>query len=134
MNLLMKKSKKSLALKRYWRRFTSAQRSLIRLAGPLPTRKRSSLELVTAKGLKYLGIQFVEQPTIAGFRVDFYLPERNTVVEVDGKYYHTLWNRPVTDLKRDSALVAVGYTVVRLLEEDLKLDPLGAIIKGIGDG
>jgi very-short-patch-repair endonuclease len=81
-----------------------------------------------------LEIEFVEQPTIAGFRVDFYLPKRNTVVEVDGKYYHTLWNRPSTDLLRDAALVAAGYSVVRLLEEDLKIDPLGAIIRGMGDG
>lgn len=98
----------------------------------MPKRKRSSLETVVAKSLQLLGIPFEEQARVAHFRVDFYLPSRSTVVEVDGRYWHTLWNRPATEPVRDAAIAAGGYTVVRLAEAPLRDDPLGAVMLGLG--
>ncbi len=122
---------RSKSLKRYWRRFTPAQRSLILTTPAVPPRRRSNLEYVVAKALVRLGIPFEEQVRVGSKLVDFYLPERSTVVEVDGAYYHALWDRAQSEPLQDAALVAAGYTVVRLKEAQLASDPLGAVVRAL---
>ncbi len=61
---------------------------------------------------------------VHGFRVDFYWPDANLIVEVDG--YHTHGSRLAfeSDRRRDQVHIAAGYVVLRitwyqLLEESL---------------
>ena len=52
--------------------------------------------------------------------VDFYIPEINTVIEVDGDYWHGTEKQQNKDKSRDAYLSACGIKVVRVKECDLK--------------
>jgi very-short-patch-repair endonuclease len=53
------------------------------------------------------------QQRVAGFRVDFFWPERQLVVETDGLRYHRTAAQQSKDRHRDRALIAAGFTVLR---------------------
>jgi len=59
------------------------------------------------ENIKYLPQHIIDDK----FVVDFFLPERNTVVEMDGYWHKT---RPQRDDERAAALQRLGYTVVRI--------------------
>ena len=48
----------------------------------------SKLEFTFADILTGLGIEFVHQYEVEGFNYDFYIPSKNTLIEVDGDYWH----------------------------------------------
>ena len=48
----------------------------------------SKLEFTFADILTGLGIEFVHQYEVEGFDYDFYIPEKNILIEVDGDYWH----------------------------------------------
>lgn len=52
--------------------------------------KRSSLEIATSNRLKYLNIKFVEQFPIGMYLWDFFLPDHNLLIDVNGEYWHGL--------------------------------------------
>jgi very-short-patch-repair endonuclease len=48
----------------------------------------SKLEFTFADILTGLGIEFVHQYEVDGFNYDFYIPDKNILIEVDGDYWH----------------------------------------------
>lgn len=48
----------------------------------------SKLEFSFADILTGLGIEFVHQFHVEGFDYDFYIPEKNLLIEIDGDYWH----------------------------------------------
>ena len=64
------------------------------------------------RGKQILGIQFYRQKPIGNYIVDFYAPEAQLVVELDGSR-HFLENQIVKDKQRDHYLQSKGLTVIR---------------------
>ena len=82
------------------------------LANASPT--RSELEDVTAEFLRRQGIQFESNFPLAGWEVDFWIPERNLVIEMDSARFHDNALQRATDERKQAALEAAGHRVQRL--------------------
>lgn len=73
-----------------------------------------------ARALIEYQVNFKEQVWIGPYCVDFLLPEMDTVVEVDGLYWHK--GRGAKDDAKDRYLRGCGYHVYRWKEEAVKAD------------
>ena len=60
----------------------------------------SPIEEILAGELKRRKINFVTQKQIGRYRVDFFFPESNLIVETDGKKWHGTEEQIAYDLKR----------------------------------
>jgi very-short-patch-repair endonuclease len=69
-----------------------------------------------------------------GLEVDAYWPAHRLIVEVDGCRYHATRQAFERDRKKDAALTAAGYRVVRITWRRLRYEPysvsaqLGALL------
>jgi very-short-patch-repair endonuclease len=54
--------------------------------------------------------------------VDFFVPDRNLVIEVDGDYWHSFPEQIAKDQRRDAYLTKIGLRVVRVRERDINTD------------
>jgi very-short-patch-repair endonuclease len=77
------------------------------------------------QGLRSLGINGYHSSS--NWIVDFYLPDNNIVLEVDGKYWHSLPKMKVRDHIKDKYLTKWGYTVIRLCEDDIRRDVVSTL-------
>ena len=59
------------------------------------------------------------QHNIENFIVDFYIAEKKTVIEIDGRQ-HTLPEHEEADKLRDNCLAFWGITVLRYTNEDIR--------------
>jgi len=113
------------------RRQSSQHRAqvLVNHAGEMrfaPTRSEERLWRALSGGK--LGVGFKRQVTLGGrFVVDFLASQAKLVVEVDGAYHR---RRVAADARRDRALRALGYRVLRL-DADLVLHDLPAVLRCI---
>jgi very-short-patch-repair endonuclease len=64
---------------------------------------------------------------VAGWEVDAFWPASRLVVEVDGYAYHGNRAAFERDRRKDAALVAAGYTVIRITWRQLKDEPLAVV-------
>jgi very-short-patch-repair endonuclease len=64
---------------------------------------------------------------LAGWEVDAFWPASRLVVEVDGYAYHGNRAAFERDRRKDAALVAAGYTVIRITWRQLKDEPLAVV-------
>lgn len=83
-------------------------------------------------GVKY--IQQFEAKSIGRF-YDFYLPESQVLIEVDGSYWHSdprIYEKPMNviqkrnkrvDKIKDVWALANGYVLIRIWESDIRKDP-----------
>jgi len=67
------------------------------------------------------GTRFRRQHPIAGYVADFYCPEAQLIVEIDGEA-HNRSDRPARDLMRDAALNDLGLTVLRIPAAEVLAD------------
>ena len=99
--------------------------------------KDTKCELTVAHMLSLNGIIFIKQFHVPRFYCDFYLPDYNLIIEVDGDYWHAnpskysandfigpkklfahqIWAR---DLYKKQKLEELGYQVMSIWESDLK--------------
>ncbi|HYH60051.1 MAG TPA: DUF559 domain-containing protein [Thermoleophilaceae bacterium] len=63
------------------------------------------------------------QASLHGFRVDFYWPTLDLVVETDGLRYHRTPTQQARDRVRDQALTAAGLTVLRFTHAQVRYEP-----------
>lgn len=76
-------------------------------------------ERAMGRFLAMLGIEANAQHPFPGIGVvDFYVPSGALVVEVDGKYWHSMPGRRESDRRRDAALHNLGIAVVRVPAEE----------------
>ena len=68
-------------------------------------------------GIKYEFQKIIEFPKYF-YKVDFYLPLYNTVIEVDGKWCHNYPNGTSKDKLKIENLENVGYRVLRFWEDE----------------
>jgi very-short-patch-repair endonuclease len=60
---------------------------------------------------------------VAGWEVDAFWPAHNLIVEVDGYRYHRTREAFERDRRKDAALTAAGYTVIRITWRRLTNEP-----------
>ena len=65
--------------------------------------------------LKKAKVPYKKQVKIGHYRVDFFL-EDGTIVECDGKYFHTVRRNTERETKRDDYLLGLGYKMAHLTE------------------
>jgi very-short-patch-repair endonuclease len=63
------------------------------------------------------------QQWVNGFRVDFYWPELELIVETDGLRYHRTPAQQAEDRLRDQAHAAAGFTPLRFTRAQVRFDP-----------
>lgn len=90
--------------------------------------KDTSIELKTEEALKILGVEYIKQYDVPEIlTVDFYLPEHNLIIEVDGCYWHNCpehypnnhKKKRGIDLVRTEMMRLSGYKVLRIWEHDI---------------
>lgn len=70
-----------------------------------------------ANRLRSMGM--VGQHRIAGYRVDFAIPKKRIVIEIDGYGYHTGRRKFAADAIRQRRIQKAGWTVIRLSGADV---------------
>ena len=61
---------------------------------------------------------------VAGYEVDAYWPAHRLIVEVDGYAFHRTREAFERDRRKDAALQAAGYRIVRITYRRLRDEPL----------
>lgn len=89
----------------------------------------SSIEKMVRSVLESLGVEFVRQHPIGRYIADFYVPDKNLVIECDGEYWHSIDGRPDRDARRDRWMLARGYKVLRLGEREIRAGKSFEILK-----
>lgn len=79
----------------------------------------SSLELLVRQQLERLNEPFQQEMRVGKFRMDFFLPKRNLVIECDGEYWHMQKNAKLRDKRKDKFLKSLGYNILRLSGQDI---------------
>jgi very-short-patch-repair endonuclease len=87
-------------------------------------RKESSIEKIMRGWLEKFNIEFIEQYYInlensTWTRVDFYIPELNICLYVDGNYWHSLPERQESDIRINKALEEMRYKIIRMTETEI---------------
>lgn len=81
----------------------------------------NNLEKIVYDELKRRGIIFETERKINNkFVVDVYIPKSNTIIEIDGKYWHGLENIVIKDKSENAYLTKCGFNLIRLSENDVK--------------
>jgi len=98
----------------------TSSRALEERAARFQRKSATWIELAVRDALTAAGVAFLFQHPINRWMVDFFLPEKNLILECDGDYWHSLPGRKERDEKRDQDLAALGYRVVHLPEHRIK--------------
>lgn len=80
----------------------------------------SSIEIMVKDVLEQLGENYHHQYGIGKFLVDFYLPERNLVIEADGEYWHSLERGKARDARKNQYMQEKHINIARLKESDIR--------------
>lgn len=84
-------------------------------------------EQLTRKALDQLGEIYQSQMVIGFYTVDFLLPFRTTVIEVDGRWWHDNPTARRRDKAKTTYLTNRHFRVIRVPENAIRQDAVGAI-------
>jgi very-short-patch-repair endonuclease len=68
-------------------------------------------------------VEFRRQHPIAGYIVDFYCVELKLAIELDGRG-HAEFAAEIYDVDRDCELSKLGVTMIRIINEDVRKEPV----------
>jgi very-short-patch-repair endonuclease len=85
---------------------------------------KTSIELKLAELLSKIGIDYVEQFKVGKYIVDFYIPEKNILIEADGNYWHDKKEKIGKRQIRDLFLIKQGYNLYHLGQDTILSDKL----------
>lgn len=80
--------------------------------------KPSSIELTIRAVLDGVGVPYFPAYPIGPYAADIYVPSHRLVIECDGTYWHR--NSAEKDKARDMYMIGLGYSVLRLPEQDIR--------------
>lgn len=88
----------------------------------------SGIERITRKALEKWKVNFkqeypIERPKGKPFLFDFYIPDGNLLIEVDGIYWHREANDRDTDARKTAYAEKKGYAVERIPEDVIRESP-----------
>jgi very-short-patch-repair endonuclease len=107
------------------RKGTRALRALLD-DGPAITRSEAERLMLKLIGRANLPKPITNAP-VSGYTVDFLWPAQRLIMEVDGFAFHGHRHAFERDRKRDAALTAAGYRVIRVTWRQLTTEPLEVI-------
>ena len=115
-------------------------RDLVAVRGHEEVLSESELESRVLRLLRGVGFPLPKQQVAVQLRdrpgrVDFFYPEANLVIEVDGRRWHAGRKPEIRDRRRDHSLVLGGKRVLRFTWEDVVLEPeyfLGVVGEALG--
>ena len=93
--------------------------------------RRSSIEIITEAWLTERGETFDVQRQIGPWLVDFYLPERNLIIEVDGDYWHRKPKIMVKDRQKNGWMHHNGYRIARIWEKAVRAADFSSIVSAL---
>jgi very-short-patch-repair endonuclease len=79
---------------------------------------------IRIRGRRLGGFKFVRQEPIDRYYVDFVCRERRLIIELDGGQH----SESPEDRQRDSELLALGYRVIRIWNNDV-IENLGGVLQ-----
>jgi very-short-patch-repair endonuclease len=84
---------------------------------------RTSIEVKMAEELEARDVDYVEQYVLGDkFRLDFFLPAYEIVIECDGNYWHTREDVVKRDARKNAYIAACGFKLFRFWETDINED------------
>lgn len=123
---------KSISQSRYW---TNERREYYRKlsnTGVIGVHRQSdwkyhttSIEIKFMEVCKQYGIEYKRQYPIEkyGHQYDFYIPEVNLLVEMDGEYFHNMEKQKIKDIQQVDKSIELGYNIIRITDKELKNEP-----------
>ena len=81
-----------------------------------PTRAEKKIWYEVLSSRQLLGYRFLRQRSIGPYIVDFFSPDLNLIIEVDG-VSHTFSDVQVNDIKREEWLISKGFKIVRYIDD-----------------
>jgi len=85
----------------------------------MKSRLETTIERLMKEFLIKQGIKFEQEYKIGKYWVDFYVPEMNLCIEVDGNYWHSLEKQVERDKRKDDFLRELGYNILRIKEDEI---------------
>jgi len=83
-------------------------------------------ERMVREELTRRGIIFIQEKALRlGFVADFFIPDKNLLIEVDGEHWHIKGNK--RDGFRDYMIRRGGYKIIRIREKDIYANVLKCI-------
>ena len=76
-------------------------------------------ELAVESQLKQMSVRFEKQKRIKSKQFDFYLPDYNMLIEVDGEYWHSLPKAVKNDKFKNNLAKNERYKLTRIWAEDV---------------
>lgn len=128
------KAKMAEARRVWWERLTPEQRIERTRRGLIAAGTAaagSSLEVTVAAVLDRLGIPYTTHQPFGPYFPDFKLLDRKAILECDGEYWHNLPHMQAHDARRDGWFTAKGWQVIRLPEQAIRRDALGAVCEAL---
>jgi very-short-patch-repair endonuclease len=86
----------------------------------MKSRLETTPEKVVRHFLDSVGANYIQEYKIGRFWADFYLPDYNAVIEVDGDYWHSLPSVKEKDTRKDKFLKLNGIIVIHIKECELR--------------
>lgn len=82
----------------------------------------TSIEIALGAALAQAGIATVREMQHGRFNIDLAIPADMIAIEADGRYWHSLPKQMAADARKDAALAAAGWTVLRFGEDQINDD------------
>ena len=82
----------------------------------------TSIELALESALAQVGIVTVREMKSGRFSIDLAIPTAKIAIEADGTYWHSLPKQIAADARKNAALSAKGWTVLRFGEDQINDD------------
>lgn len=89
----------------------------------------SPIEDTLRRELRARQIEFETQKKIGKYRVDFFFPQANLIVEADGGEYHSTPEQIERDQKRQAILMKRGCLVLRFTGREIYRNVVGCVDK-----
>ena len=86
----------------------------------MKSRLETTPEMKVRFFLDSVGAKYIQEYKIGRFWADFYLIDYNSVIEVDGDYWHSLPEIKEKDKRKDAFLIEKGIRVFHIKECELK--------------
>lgn len=94
----------------------------------------TSIEVKFMEVCAKYGIEYKRQYNIEkhGHQYDFYIPDFNLLVEMDGEYFHNMEKQKIKDIQQVEKSIELGYNIIRITDKQIKNDP-DIIIKKLNE-
>jgi len=80
----------------------------------------TSIERALRAALEAAGVSALPEYIVGPYAIDLALPEQRIAIEADGDYWHGRPQQRAVDARKDAALTAVGWRVLRFKGSEIE--------------